>query len=273
HEELWSEALASPDALVGRLLERVDPSRDAVMLVAPYNLPGDRDLTVAALQQPGQGPGYLRSASTQRSGFLTLVDVAPTVLDPLDVPPPVEMEGRPAELVPSDHGLDRRVDRLVALNAASRFRERLLFPTTLAVVLVLALVCALAAGVSVRDGTEREKQVVRIAALTDLAMLPMSYVARAFPLQDWGAGFYWSFIVLGALLVAVGATLLAARLGRPVLALVAVLVLMVGVLAVDVMTGSRLSLSAAVGYSPTRHSRLYGISNYSFGQGAAAACL
>jgi hypothetical protein len=39
------------------------------------------------------------------------------------------------------------------------------------------------------------------------------------------------------------------------------------------MTGSRLSLSAAFGYSPTGNSRLYGISNYSFGQVAAAACL
>jgi hypothetical protein len=42
---------------------------------------------------------------------------------------------------------------------------------------------------------------------------------------------------------------------------------------VDVITGSHLSLSAAFGYSPTGNSRLYGISNYSFGQVAAAACL
>ena len=33
----------------------------------PYNLPNDRNLTVAALQGPGLEPGYLRSASTQRS--------------------------------------------------------------------------------------------------------------------------------------------------------------------------------------------------------------
>ena len=39
------------------------------------------------------------------------------------------------------------------------------------------------------------------------------------------------------------------------------------------MTGSNLSLSAAFGYSPTGNSRLYGISNYSFGQVAAASCL
>jgi hypothetical protein len=41
----------------------------------------------------------------------------------------------------------------------------------------------------------------------------------------------------------------------------------------DVMTGSQLSLSAAFGYSPTGNSRLYGISNYSFGMVAAASCL
>ena len=80
---------------------QVDPERDAVMLLAPYNLPGDRDLTVSALRAPGTDPGYLRSASTQRSGFLTLVDVAPTVLDLLGVDRPVEMEGRPAEMLAS----------------------------------------------------------------------------------------------------------------------------------------------------------------------------
>jgi hypothetical protein len=69
------------------------------------------------------------------------------------------------------------------------------------------------------------------------------------------------------------ATLVAARLRRPRLALVAVLALMLLVLAGDVMTGSRLSLSAAFGYSATGNSRLYGISNYSFGQVAAASCL
>ena len=51
------------------------------------------------------------------------------------------------------------------------------------------------------------------------------------------------------------------------------LALVLAVPVLDVMTGSRLSLSAAFGYSPTGNSRLYGISNYSFGMVAAAACL
>lgn len=271
---LRARALADTDELVARLLDHVDPRRDAVLLLAPYNLPADRDLTASALRAPGAEPGYLRSASTQRAGFLTLVDVAPTVLDLLGVERPVEMEGRPAEVVPSDDPPAARVDRLVELNEASRFREQLLFPTTLAVVVVLGLVAAGAVVVLARGHAPRARRLVAFGALADLAVLPLSFLARAFPLEDLGAGFYWAFIVAGALAVAAALTAVRARTGRhPRVALAAVLALVLAVPVADVMTGSRLSLSAAFGYSPTGNSRLYGISNYSFGQVAAASCL
>jgi hypothetical protein len=273
YNEMRAEALADTDDMIGRLLAEVDGSRDAVMLLAPYNLPGDRDLTVAAMRVPDQPSGYMRSASTQRSGFVTLVDVAPTILDLLDVERPLGMEGRSFEPVASSDSFDARVDRLVELNAASRFRERLLFPTTLAVVIGLALVCAATMVLLARGGSPRARQLVAMGALADLAALPMSYIARGFPIQDWGAGVYWAIVVAGAVAISVVATLVAARLGRPRLALVVVLALVLLVLAGDVMTGSRLSLSAAFGYSATGNSRLYGISNYSFGQVAASSCL
>jgi hypothetical protein len=273
YDQLRAQALADTDALVGSLLSSVDRERDAVLLVGPYNLPGDRDLTVAALQAPGDGAGYLRSASTQRSGFLTLVDVAPTVLDVLGIDRPKGMEGRPAEVVGSGASLDDRVDTLVANNAASRFREKLLFPTTLAVVLLMTAVCAATVVVIARRGWPRISRAVTFVALADLAILPLSYLARGFPLEDLGIGFYWAFVLIGAVAVAAVAMAAARRSGRPRLALVAVLVLVVLVPVLDVMTGSNLSLSAAFGYSPTGNSRLYGISNYSFGQVAAAACL
>ena len=273
YAELRRQALADADDLVARLLREVDPERDAVLLLAPYNLPGDRDLTVSALRAPGRGAGYMRSASTQRSGFITLVDVAPTVLELLDIGRPVEMEGRPAEVLRSGDSLDTRVDRLVALNEASRFREQLLFPTTLAVVVVMGLICAAAMALLARRDAPRLQHIVAFAALADMAVLPLSFLARAFPLEDLGAGFYWLFVSLGALVVAGVVTLAARRLGRPRLALVSVLVFVMAVPLADVMTGSNLSLSAAFGYSPTGNSRLYGISNYSFGMVAAAACL
>ena len=206
-------------------------------------------------------------------GLLTLVDVAPPVLELLGVDRPVEMEGRPAEALASGDSLDARVDRLVALNEASRFREQLLFPTTLAVVVVLGLVCAAAIVVLARGASPRVRRVVAFAALADMCVLPLSFLARGLPLEDLGAGFYWAFVSLGALVVAGLLSMVAARVGRARLSLVAVLVLVMAVPLADVMTGSNLSLSAAFGYSPTGNSRLYGISNYSFGMVAAAACL
>lgn len=270
---LWASALADADELVGRLLTEVDLERDAVLVVAPYNLPGDRDLTAIALAGPGVRPGYLRSASTQRAGFLTLVDVGPTILARLGVPRPLGMEGRPAEITPDGASLEAKVDRLVSLNAASRFRERLLVPTTAAAVITMALLLAVAVVLHVSGRVGPWRRWLEAGALTVLAILPWSYLARGFPLQDLGIGFYWTFTVLGAAATAVAAVLLGRQLDRPRLPLVLVLSLVVGVLVVDVTTGSRLSLSAAFGYSPTGNSRLYGISNYSYGQLAAAAFL
>lgn len=272
HRTLWDQALVEADALLAGLLPSVD-ERDTVLVVAPYNLPGDRDLTVVGLQSPGVEPGYLRSASTQRAGFLTLVDIAPTILERLDIDRPTEMEGRPAEAVASSASFTERVEHLVDLNAASRFRERLLFPTTMVAVVVLALLAATTVVVHVSGRAARWRPVLRFGALADLAVMPLSYLARGFDLEALGIGFYWAFVLVGAMTAAAAATALARRVERPRLALHLVLAFVALVLVIDVMTGSKLSLSAAFGYSPTGNSRLYGISNYSYGQLSAAACL
>ncbi len=273
YDVLRRQALLDTDELLASVLAEVDPDRDSVLVVAPYNLPGDRDLTAVALRTPTSEPGYLMSASTQRSGFLTLVDLGPTILDRFGIVRPTAMEGRPAEVVVSSAGLTSRVDRLVGLNEASRFRERLLTPTTLVVVLLLVLVAAGAAIVVAGGRSRRWRHVLAFAALADLAILPASYLARGLPLEDAGVGLYWTAVVSVALIAAALATVLARRSGRPSLGLVLVLALVALVLVGDVTTGSRLSLNAAFGYSPTGNSRLYGISNYSYGQVAAAVCL
>lgn len=270
---LFERALQRTDELFGRLMEEVDLDRDSVLVVAPYARSGDRDLTVFALREPGTRPGYLRSASTQRSGFLTLVDVAPTILRVLDIERPVDMEGRPAERLTSSSSLDARIDRLISLNDASRFRERLLVPTTTVVVLVMAALAAVTTVFLAGERGERWRPLLRAVALGDLAILPASYLARGFPLEDLGIGFYWGFVLVVAAATAAVTTYVEQRTGRPRLALTTVLVLVAGVPIADVMSGSRLSLSAAFGYSPTGNSRLYGISNYSYGMVAVAVCL
>lgn len=268
-----AQALRESDDLFAHLLEAADPARDTVMLVSPYNSPGDRNLTAVALRAPGSSAGYLMSASTQRSGFLTLVDIAPTILDRLGLRRPTGMEGRPAEVVASSASVDARLDRLISLNQASRFRERLLTPTTVVVVLGMALVAAGAAVVVAGGRAAAWRRWLALAALVDLSILPASYVARGFPLEDLGVGFYWLVVAGVALAAGVGATWVGRRVGNANLPLLLVLGFVAAVLVADVTTGSRLSLNAAFGYSPTGNSRLYGISNYSFGQLATAVCL
>jgi len=273
YEAIRAQAVQEADRLLGDLLEEVDADRDAVLVVAPYNLPGNRDLLAVALRTPGSSPGYLMSASTQRSGFLTLVDLAPTILDRFGLARPVAMEGRPAEVVRSGASVEARIDHLVRLNEASRFRERLLTPTTLVVILLLALVAAGAAVVIAGGRSRRWPQAFAALALVDLAILPSSYVARGFALETRGIGFYWAIVLGGASGVTALALLAGRRTRRPWLPLQVVLGIVAAVLVLDVTTGSRLSLNAAFGYSPTGNSRLYGISNYSYGQVAAAVCI
>lgn len=273
YDAIRAQALREADVLLADLLADVDPERDSVLLVSPYNLSNDRNLTAVALRAPDLGAGYLMSASTQRAGYLTLVDIGPTILDRFGLDRPVTMEGRPAEVVPSSSSVAQRVEHLVSLNEASRFRERLLTPTTLVVVLGLALVAVGAAVVIAGGRSRRWSSRLALAALVDLAILPASYIARAIPLEEVGLGAYWAIVLGGAALVAVASTWIGRRTGRTCLPLVIVLSLVALVLVGDVTTGSRLSLNAAFGYSPTGNSRLYGISNYSYGQVATAVCL
>lgn len=273
YRELWSGALRTSDVLFGRLMDHVDLERDRVLVVAPYNRAGDRDLTVAALGGAGIEAGYLRSASTQRSGLLTLVDVAPTILDSLGVARPDQMEGRPAVVVPSSDDVGNRIDRLIKINRASRFREQLLTPTTTAVIVILAAAVALAMLAHTNRWGDRARRLIAVLALGGLSMMPMSFVARGFALEDLGIGFYWTFITLAGLALTLAALGAEHLWDRRRVALGIVLTAVVVVIVADVVTGSRLSLSAAFGYSPTGNSRLYGVSNYGYGQLAAAVCL
>lgn len=273
YDELRAETYARTDAMLSELLGEVDLSEDAVLVVAPYLGPGARGLTVAGLAGPGVRGGYLRSASTQRAGIVSLVDVAPTILDQLGIPRPDSMEGRPFEVVASGDTFAEREARLVEIDDASLFRENLLFPTTLVLVLVFGGVAAATVAAVAGNWGARARRTISFVAVADIAALPASYVARGFPLEDVGVIGYWALLVVIALALAVAALAVGRALRSWVAPLAVVLAVDILVLVGDVLAGSELHLSAAFGYSPTGNSRLYGISNYSFGQLAAASCL
>ena len=65
-ERLRAARCDDTDQLVGRLLDDVDPQRDAVMVVGPAPPTERAALTSPSVRAPGFEPGLLRSTTTQR---------------------------------------------------------------------------------------------------------------------------------------------------------------------------------------------------------------
>jgi hypothetical protein len=268
---LHARALARSDELVGRLLRHVDLRRDAVVVVSPYHSSRTRTLTVAAIHAPNGGTGLLESATSRRAGFLQIVDLAPTILDLVDVEPPKAMEGRPARLHPETGDYRERIDRLVRADRAAQFRDATIGQAT-AILVVATIVLAFAAALWFRFG--RRTAVTTVLAWAALAMLGFvtaTFLAGLFPFFRWGTAAYFPFVIVVALGFA-AICLVAGRRGRadPILvALGIVVALHLG----DLFTGAHLQFNTVFGYSPTVGIRLAGIGNPGSAQVSIAALL
>ncbi|MEO7572471.1 MAG: hypothetical protein ABIX10_08535 [Acidimicrobiales bacterium] len=265
------DALRATDALVEDLLESVDVERDAVVVVAPYHAAASVHLTVASMRAPGIEPGLLRSASTRRSGLVTLVDIAPTILQLVDVDQPPSMEGRrferSADGAPTGEGRAADLDQI---DQASRYRDRMVAPVAITFVVLQALLWIGAAFV-LRRQAPRLRRLVGLAALAMLAYLPATYLAGLFDFHAAPTAAYWAFMVALTALLSVLTSLVGRRSELDPLLLC--LGLVFGLLVVDIVLGAPLQLNTVFGYSPTVGGRFAGLGNLAFGQFAGAAFL
>lgn len=262
-DALLEAALRRTDDLFGELMAEVDLARDAVLVVGPAHPQAEISLTVAALRTPGVEPGLLRSATTRRSGFVQLIDVAPTVLDLVGVDRPTSMEGRPFEVGDRGGSAGDRRDFLVDADDAARFiADRV---NTVALVFVAfhaVLIAALLLWLTGRLRRFISAPALQFAGLALLAVVPVIYLARLFPLHDGGALVYWLFLGLGSVALAA----MYRGVGRrsaldPLLAAAGVAV---AVLALDALVGTPLQISSALGNSPIVAGRFTGFGNLAF---------
>jgi hypothetical protein len=277
--EIRARALERTDALVGRLLEEVDPSRDAVMVVGPSS-PDERPaLTPASVRAPGFAPGLLRSSTTRHDGFVNMVDVAPTILRLLGLDRPDAMEGRRMTTGDAGGTLDSRIDDLVNANEDGLFRDGQVGPAMTTVLVIACVLTVLTALVDwlrargVRPAWWRAGAwVVTFLAFALIGFLDATYLAGPVHFgRNGGAVAYWAFVVGVALLLAVVFLAVGRRhLVRGVLvALGSVVVLHVA----DLVTGAHLEWNTVFGYSPTIGIRLVGEGNMAFAQLSAAALI
>jgi hypothetical protein len=264
---LRGRALADADVLLGRLLTRVDPAHDAVIVMSPIAAVSSPGLGIAALRAPGVDPDLLRSATTRRDGYVQLADVAPTVLSLLGEEASDTVEGRAFQVGGGSGG-----GRIVALTDASDaadFRDSML-PGVVTVIVTALVVLALATWLRDRLGP-RPRRVMVAMAFGVLGVVPATFVAGRLGVVGTDALRYVAALLAIATVLAV----LTARAERrwPGLGVLAGVAVIVVLIALDVSRGAPLQVNTVFGYSVAVAGRFVGLGNLAFALFGAAAIL
>ena len=260
-EAAEARAIAAADELLAHALEAVDLERDLVLVLGPTTPSSRAGLTVAAIAGRGIEPGDARSATTRRDRYVTLPDVAPTVLHFFDIDTPDEMTGT---RITSSGGGPPGIDDLEALaedDEVTRFRDKAVGPVTVAFVVFQVLVYAFAVFTLVR-GLDRLRPAVAFTALVTLAVPPVVYLSGLMRYDRLGVAGYAVAVFAAAALLAWAA----AAVGRTqaVVAPVLLIGLTLIILVIDVVTGARLQINTVFGYSPVVAGRFAGYGNQAF---------
>ena len=227
------------------------------------------------MRAPGFEPGLLRSTTTQRDGFVNLVDVAPTVLTYFGLDRPDAMEGRRMETGEAGGSLADHRDFLVNINEDGLFRDGLVGP-----------VDERRDGARDRPGARRPSpstggracgrggpSACSCSARSGCSgsSTPPTSRDRSTSVATAGSA-RGGRSSSGSARVIAAVCMLADR-RRPVLAVLAGLGTMVALHLVDLVTGAHLEWNTVFGYSPTIGIRFVGQGNMTFAQLTAAAVL
>lgn len=270
-------ALRRTDELLAAIRDRLDPDRDLLVVVAPVSGRNRTELTMAIMEGPGIRPGLLQSGSTRRPGYVTLPDVAPTVLAWLGLDVPAAMAGAPISSAGGGPNGDDVLADLVEDNRMALFRNAATGPLTV-VLVVLQVLGYAAAALVFAWRSRRWYGTVAFVALTTLAVPVVSFLSGVFSYRVLGVGGYIAavFAVAAALAAAaVRAGSLAyprdrhrGRLLPPTLLAAATVVTLV----TDIVLGGPLQIDTPFGYGGGAivAGRFAGYGNLAWGTLAAA---
>lgn len=243
---------ASGPRETARIAEVARESEAGVAVAAPNAPPGSANLTPFALSGPD---GVLYSPGTRTAGLISNEDVAPTLLERLNVPVPPRISGQAAEV---RAGSVERVDRL---------QERISFVEeergVVWTLLVGAALAAFALG-AVLGGREGIRWAVLFPAALPLgALLP-----AALPVTNA------VLVAAQGIFVAGGATMFLRKFTRSPLAAMAWISLLTAVIiCADAVLGGIAMRYSVLGYNPAYGTRFYGIGNEYSAVVAGATCV
>lgn len=254
------KSLMRSDQLFGELLGTVDLDRDLVIVVGPTAPLAEEQLTMFGIRGPDHDAGWATSPTTRRDGYVTLSDIAPTVLRWFDVDAPASMYVTPITGNAGGGDLESRIDAMVRDNSRAMFRDQATGPITVGFIVALVALALVVAGAIARGW--RVESLLRVLSLAVLAVPAVIYLAGLLPYGPFTTPSYGVVVAVASLVIA----LLVSPLQRVdrVLAPLAVTGLCLVVLLVDVATGAHLQLNTMFGYSPIVAGRFAGFGNQAF---------
>jgi hypothetical protein len=229
---------------------------------------GPPHLMTVVVSGPGFANGLLDSSATRRPGIVTLTDLTPTVAAWLGRAVPAGTVG--AVISRTDRGsLSATVTGLVARDNAEQVwistHGWFFIGYGLADALAFCVPALLFWG-SAEERRRRRARCWRIAGTVAAAVPLASYLANLSPWWDMAHPAWWLYgLTVAWTLVAAAAALAGPWRRAPMGPLGAICAATLLVLAVDVMTGSRLQLDAPFGLSLLVSGRYYGIGNDALG--------
>ena len=253
------------------------PSGTVLLVTAPGAVPtetasgapaGRPHLMTVVVNGPGYANGLITASSTRRPGIVVLTDLTPTVAGWLGRPVPAGTVG--ARIGTTGRGdLPATVRGLLGRDTAEQvwLTTHTWFLIAYGVAdAILFAVPALVFWGTDPDRRRRRAQSWRLAGTLAAAVPLGSYLANAVPWWSLDHPAWWLYGLTAGWTLVVAAAALAGpwrrdSLGPAGMTCLATLLL----LAVDVMSGSRLQLEAPFGLSLLTGGRYYGIGNYALG--------
>jgi hypothetical protein len=268
-------------------VDRARDGRSLLLVLGTADPDGPPRLHVALADGPGYGRGWLGAPSTRRTGFVQLIDVAPTVLAAAGASAPDSVAGRPVQMEGArDAGTAAAVRRLAHADDAAT-TQRPLVPGYFWLLVAggLALFAAAAWSFarawrrtggprSPRYGPATHGRVVEVLALAFAAVVPATLLADVVP---WWRAPVPAPVLAGVVAAVIAAVVAVAVLGpwrrSPIGPIGVVATFGAVVLAGDVLTGSHLQFGSLPGYSPLVAGRFTGFGNIPFAVFAASALI
>lgn len=272
------EQLRDIDARIGRIVSAA-PAGSTLLLGSLSDAGRTERLRLAAALGPEFSAGSLVSPSTRQPGLVQAQDLTVTALSLAGIPAPIGLGGAVLGSEPAGAEAATRWQALVDYDQASHEVHSLVPPFFNGLVyaqLVIYLIVALFW--KGRIGRE-ETRLRSLGLVRDVAVLAASVPVSTFlaNLLPWWRTAAPMLAIVGSVTL-FAATITIVALGGPWRrtrfgAMLVVGLATMAVLAIDVMTGSRLQLSSLMGLQPVIGGRYYGMGNVTFALFATSALI